>query len=88
MPHSYAQIEKKPFISAPASLRAQGPLAELFQSYFLDLTHLPEFYNKEKVRNLYLQALTLDPAKQASLDPAFMHLSSLMVLQERFGLSL
>ena len=88
MPQSYAQIAKKPFISAPASLRAEGPLAGLFASYFMDLKHLPEFYNKEKVRNLYLQALTLAPAKQAALDPVFMHLCSLMVLQERFALSL
>ncbi|MFT6985026.1 MAG: asparagine synthase (glutamine-hydrolyzing) [Psychromonas sp.] len=87
MPHSYAQIAKKPFISAPASLRSQGPLAALFQHYFLELTYLPDFYNKEKVRKLYLEALTLDANKQASLDPVFIHLSSLMILQKRFGLS-
>lgn len=88
MPRSYTQREKKPFISAPASLRCQGPLAELFQYYFMELTYLPDFYNKEKVRNLYLAALTLDANKQAALDPVFMHLCSLMVLQQRFTLSL
>ncbi len=88
MPQNYTQIEKKAFISAPASLKSRGPLASLFQTQFLDLNYLPDFYNKDKVRSLYLQALTISPDKQASLDPVFMHLSSLMVLQERFGLTL
>ncbi len=87
MPSSYAKIEKKPFISAPSSLRKTGPLADLFQDLFMGLEHLPYFYNKEKVRGLYLDALNLDPSKQASLDPIFMHLASLMVLQKEFGLT-
>ncbi|MAC47121.1 MAG: asparagine synthase (glutamine-hydrolyzing) [Oceanospirillum sp.] len=87
MPAGYTRIEKKPFIAAPASLRSSGPLAELFQGYFSDLSHLPEFYDKEKVRGFYQQALMQDVSAQARLDPVFMHLASLMVLGERFGMN-
>ncbi|WP_281557601.1 asparagine synthase (glutamine-hydrolyzing) [Thalassomonas sp. RHCl1] len=88
IPESYARQVKRPFIGAPASLNNKGPLAELFQGYFLDLAYLPDCYCKEKVARLYLEACQLDLAEQAGLDPVFMHLSSLMVLQKHFSLSL
>ena len=87
MPESYAWREKKPFIGAPASLNKKGPLAELFQGYFIDLAYLPDCYCKEKVSRLYLDALELEPAEQLRFDPVIMHLSSLMVLQKHFALS-
>lgn len=88
LPTRYAQMPKKPFISAPASLKKEGALALLFQSYFLNLKYLPEFYNKQKVGDLYLQALAVDPGKQASLDPALMHLCCVMILQQSFFLTM
>ena len=87
MPANYTRIEKKPFIAAPACLRSSGPLADLFQGYFSDLKYLPDFYDKEKVRGFYQQALTQDVSVQASLDPIFMNLASLMVLGEKLGMT-
>ncbi|PKG39286.1 asparagine synthase (glutamine-hydrolyzing) [Psychromonas sp. Urea-02u-13] len=84
MPKQYTAIAKKPFISSPASLHTVGPLAEVFQSYFLDLTHLPDFYDKQKVSNLYHHALQLPIAQQAQLDPVFMFLCSVMILQAAY----
>lgn len=88
MPKQYTSIAKKPFISSPASLQTVGPLAELFQHYLLDLKHLPEFYDKTKVGMLYQQALQVPVTQQAQLDPVFMFLFSIMILQETFAMSL
>jgi asparagine synthase (glutamine-hydrolysing) len=88
MPHNYAKMAKKPFLGAPASLKRQGPLAALFQSYFSTLTYLPEFYDKPKVAQLYQQALIASPEQQAQLDPVFMFLCSVMMLQQAFSMSL
>ncbi len=86
MPKQYTSIAKKPFVASPASLQTIGPLAELFQSYFVELKHLPEFYDKNSVRLLYQQALQAPVAQQAQLDPVFMFLFSLMILQESYAM--
>jgi len=87
MPKQYSMIAKKAFISSPASLRNSGPLAEMFQSYLIDLKHLPEFYDKNRVGQLYQQALHAPIAQQAQLDPVFMFLCSIMILQETYAMS-
>ncbi|PHS05744.1 MAG: asparagine synthase (glutamine-hydrolyzing) [Kordia sp.] len=87
MPTNHATIQKKPFIAAASSLKSKGPLADLFKSYLLEGTFLPSVYSKTKVQELYQQVLQLPVHKQSSFDPVFVHLTSLMILQERFSLS-
>jgi asparagine synthase (glutamine-hydrolysing) len=83
---AYTQQPKKPLLTAPTSLRAQGPLAELFQYYLLDAnTHIP-IYSQNRIREFYRSSLLLTPVQQMQLDPVFVHLCSLSILQERLGL--
>jgi asparagine synthase (glutamine-hydrolysing) len=86
LPANYVQAPKKPFLAPATSLLREGPLAALFQHYFLGTEINIPLYDSQKIRAFYRMALTLPAQQQAMLDPVFVHLCSLCILQAQFGL--
>lgn len=86
LPAHYAQAPKKAFLAPASGLRHEGPLAALFQHYLLGAEIRIAIYDSQKIQAFYRIALTLPPQQQAMLDPVWVHLCSLCILQERFGL--
>ncbi|HAA15661.1 MAG TPA: asparagine synthase (glutamine-hydrolyzing) [Cytophagales bacterium] len=86
IPNYQVMIPKRPFVAPPSIVYSSGPLFDLFHYYLEGLYHLPDRYSKEKVKKLYSYTKSLSPREQMKFDPIWVHLVSIMILQEKFGL--
>lgn len=88
LPDALYRRKKHYFRAPPATPRREDRLSQLVRDTLASraLEALP-FFDAGAVRRAYAQAADLPPAGQAALDPMFTEITSLCLMQRRFGLS-